>query len=52
MLVGRIRGHRVWVSPILAEYPGLEPDDLRALVAYGAEMTSKGAAKAALEQGA
>lgn len=47
-----IRGHRVWVSlildlladgltpeQILAEYPGLERDDIRACVAYGAEMT-------------
>ncbi len=47
-----IRGHRVWVSlildlladgltseQVLAEYPGLEPDDIRACVAYGAEMT-------------
>ena len=47
-----IRGHRVWVSlildlladglsteQVLADYPGLEPDDIRACVAYGAEMT-------------
>ncbi len=47
-----IRGHRVWVSlildlladglsteQVLAEYPGLEPGDIRACVAYGAEMT-------------
>ena len=59
-----VRGHRVWVSlildlladgmtteQILAEYPGLEGDDVRACVAYGAEMarehvivTGKGAA--------
>ena len=47
-----IRGNRVWVSlildlladglsteQVLAEYPGLEPDYIRACVAYGAEMT-------------
>ncbi|MEW6219933.1 MAG: DUF433 domain-containing protein [Thermodesulfobacteriota bacterium] len=47
-----IRGHRIWVSlildlladgmsseEILADYPGLVEDDIRACVAYGAEMT-------------
>ena len=47
-----IRGHRIWVSlivdlladgrtveQILAQYPGLEPDDIRACIAYAAEMT-------------
>lgn len=47
-----IRGHRIWVSLILdflaggatieellAEYPGLERDDILACIAYGAEMT-------------
>lgn len=47
-----IRGHRIWVSlildlladgltvdEILQQYPGLEPDDVRACVAYAAEMT-------------
>lgn len=46
-----IRGHRLWVSlildlladgmtiaEILAEYPGLEETDVRACIAYGAEM--------------
>ena len=46
-----IRGHRIWVSLILdlladgmtlaeniAEYPGLEEADVRACLAYGAEM--------------
>jgi len=46
-----IRGHRIWVSLILdclasgvsqsellAEYPGLEEADIRACIAYGAEM--------------
>ncbi len=46
-----IRGHRIWVSlildllangmtsaEILAEYPGLEEADVRACIAYGAEM--------------
>jgi uncharacterized protein (DUF433 family) len=47
-----IRGHRIWVSlimdlmadgltteEILEQYPGLEPDDIRACIAYAAEMT-------------
>ena len=47
-----IRGHRVWVSlvldflasgwsiaEILANYPGLEEADIRACLAYGAEMS-------------
>ncbi|HEX9729335.1 MAG TPA: DUF433 domain-containing protein [Gemmatimonadales bacterium] len=47
-----IRGHRIWVSlildflaggmtveEILAEYPDLTPEDIRACIAYGAEMT-------------
>lgn len=47
-----IRGHRIWVSlvldllatgmtpeQILAEYPQLAIDDVRACVAYGSEMT-------------
>ena len=47
-----IRGHRIWVSlivdlladgmtveQILAQYPGLEPDDIRACIAYASEMT-------------
>lgn len=46
-----IRGHRIWVSlildllasgtseqEILADYPGLEPEDIQACIAYGAEM--------------
>jgi len=46
-----IRGHRIWVSlildflasgsteeEILREYPGLEPEDIQACIAYGAEM--------------
>jgi len=46
-----IRGHRIWVSlildllasgmttqAILDEYPGLEESDIRACIAYGAEM--------------
>jgi uncharacterized protein (DUF433 family) len=46
-----IRGHRIWVSlildfltggmtteEILDEYPGLEEADVRACIAYGAEM--------------
>ena len=48
-----IRGHRIWVSlvlglladglteaEILAEYPQLEPDDIRACIAYGALLAS------------
>jgi uncharacterized protein (DUF433 family) len=47
-----IRGHRIWVSlildmlaegetveRILEDYPGLEEADVRACVAYGAEMS-------------
>ena len=47
-----IRGHRIWVSlildmladgldipEILKEYPGLEEPDVRAAIAYGAEMS-------------
>ena len=46
-----IRGHRIWVSlildllgggmtpeDILSEYPQLKPADIRACIAYGAEM--------------
>jgi len=46
-----IRGHRIWVSlvldllasgtpaaEILADYPELEEDDIRACLAYGSEM--------------
>lgn len=46
-----IRGHRIWVSlildllasgtseqEILSDYPGLEPEDIQACIAYGAEM--------------
>ena len=46
-----IRGHRIWVSLVLgyiaegwspeqvvAEYPGIEIDDVRACVAYGARL--------------
>ncbi|MFI5404065.1 MAG: DUF433 domain-containing protein [Planctomycetota bacterium] len=47
-----IRGHRIWVSlildllaagesidEILKDYPGLEEADIRACIAYGAEMS-------------
>jgi uncharacterized protein (DUF433 family) len=47
-----LRGHRIWVSlildllasgstmnEILADYPGLEEADVRACIAYGAEMS-------------
>ncbi|MCX5824522.1 MAG: DUF433 domain-containing protein [Deltaproteobacteria bacterium] len=47
-----IRGHRIWVSllldlladgmtveEIMAEYPQLTKDDIRAAIAYGAEMS-------------
>ncbi len=47
-----IRGHRIWVSlildlladkcsveQILADYPGLDEADVRACIAYGAEMS-------------
>jgi uncharacterized protein (DUF433 family) len=47
-----IRGHRIWVSlildllasgmterEILKDYPDLEPEDIQACIAYGAEMS-------------
>jgi uncharacterized protein (DUF433 family) len=47
-----IKGHRIWVSlmldylasgmtipEIIADYPQLEPDDILACIAYGAEMS-------------
>jgi uncharacterized protein (DUF433 family) len=47
-----IKGHRIWVSlildflasgrsiaAILANYPGLKEEDIRACIAYGAEMS-------------
>jgi uncharacterized protein (DUF433 family) len=47
-----VRGHRLWVSLVLdllasgatfddlrAEYPGLEDEDIRACIAWGAEMS-------------
>jgi uncharacterized protein (DUF433 family) len=47
-----IRGHRIWVSlildsladgssieQVLENYPGLTEDDVRACIAYGAEMS-------------
>jgi uncharacterized protein (DUF433 family) len=47
-----IRGHRIWVSlildflasgstfdEILANYPGIGSEDIRACIAYGAEMS-------------
>lgn len=47
-----IRGHRIWVSLILdflasgltfaeimRNYPGMDEDDIRACIAYGAEMS-------------
>lgn len=47
-----IRGHRIWVSlildklaggmgvaEVLADHPGLVEDDVRACIAYGAEMS-------------
>src|ERR1039457_6509900 len=50
-----IRGHRIWVSlildllasgmsseEILDEYPGIEEADIRACIAYGAEMAREG----------
>lgn len=47
-----VKGHRIWVSLVLdllasgmtaeqvvAEYPGLKPEDVLACIAYGAEMS-------------
>ena len=49
-----IKGHRIWVSLILdflasgtstkellAEYPGLQEEDVLACIAYGSEMTRR-----------
>lgn len=58
-----IRGHRIWVSlildllasgmtipEILAEYPELEPDDIYACIAYGAEMSRERYVQIPIEQ--
>jgi uncharacterized protein (DUF433 family) len=58
-----IRGHRIWVSlvldllasgmtaqEILSEYPGLEEEDIRACIAYGAEMAREHFVDIPLEQ--
>lgn len=47
-----VKGHRIWVSlvldlladgltveQVLAQYPGLQPNDVRACLAYASEMT-------------
>ncbi len=57
-----IRGHRIWVSlildllasgmstsEILEEYPGLEESDIRACIAYGAEMARERFVEVAIE---
>lgn len=57
-----IRGHRIWVSlildllasgmsteEVLREYPGLEEADVRACIAYGAEMSRERFVEVALE---
>jgi uncharacterized protein (DUF433 family) len=57
-----IRGHRIWVSlildllasglaipEILQEYPGLEEEDVRACIAYGAEMARERFVEVAIE---
>ena len=57
-----IRGHRIWVSlildllasgmsipAILEEYPGLEESDIRACIAYGAEMARERFVEVAIE---
>lgn len=59
-----IRGHRIWVSLILdllasgettedicREYPGLTEEDVRACVAYGAEMSRERFVDLPLESG-
>jgi uncharacterized protein (DUF433 family) len=59
-----IRGHRIWVSlildflasgtteqEILADYPGLEPEDIQACIAYGAEMARERYVDVPLESG-
>jgi Uncharacterized conserved protein len=57
-----IRGHRIWVSlildvlasgrnegEILEDYPGLEPEDIQACLAYGAELSRERYVDAPLE---
>lgn len=57
-----IRGHRIWVSlildllasgrtegEILQDYPGLEPEDIQACLAYGAELSRERYVDAPLE---
>ena len=57
-----IRGHRIWVSlildllaagesveAILADYPGLEREDIQACLAYGSAMASERYVDIALE---
>ena len=57
-----IRGHRIWVSlildllasgsdadAILRIYPGLQPEDIQACLAYGSEMTRERFVDIALE---
>ena len=58
-----VRGHRIWVSlildllasgmtveAVLAEYPGLHEEDIRACIAYGAEMSREHFVDIPLEQ--
>lgn len=60
-----IRGHRIWVSlildllasgmserEILKDYPDLEPADIQACIAYGAEMSRERYVNVPLETGA
>ncbi|MHB1307808.1 MAG: DUF433 domain-containing protein [Limisphaerales bacterium] len=57
-----IRGHRIWVSlvldllasgstpqAILELYPGLQPEDIQACIAYGSEMARERYVEIALE---
>jgi uncharacterized protein (DUF433 family) len=59
-----IRGHRIWVSlildflasgaterEILEDYPGLEPEDIQACIAYAAEMARERYVDVPLESG-
>ena len=59
-----IRGHRIWVSLILdllaagesindlvASYPGLTDEDIRACIAYGAEMSRERYVEVPMEAG-
>jgi uncharacterized protein (DUF433 family) len=44
-----IRGHRIWVSLVLAVYPGIQLEDIQACLAYGSEISRERYVDIALE---